>query len=124
MNKYKVIKKLGEGAFGSVVKAVNTQTQQLVAIKRMKGDYANWNQCVQMAEVVALQTLNNCQNIVKIIEMVHNRKENEVNIVFEFCERNLYQDLQERANNNRQFREEEIKHIMQQALTALAYMHQ
>jgi serine/threonine protein kinase len=37
MDKYQVIKKLGEGAYGVVVKCVNTQTQELVAIKKMKG---------------------------------------------------------------------------------------
>ena len=42
MEKYRVIKKLGEGAFGAVVKCVNTKTNQLVAIKKMKGQYANW----------------------------------------------------------------------------------
>jgi protein kinase len=54
MNKYKVIKKLGEGAYGVVVKGANTQTNQLVAIKKMKNEFANWNQCLQMPEVVAL----------------------------------------------------------------------
>lgn len=43
MNKYKVIKKLGEGAYGIVVKGVNINTNQLVAIKKMKGEYADWN---------------------------------------------------------------------------------
>jgi serine/threonine protein kinase len=37
MEKYKIVKKLGEGAFGVVVKCVNTQNQELVAIKKMKG---------------------------------------------------------------------------------------
>ena len=43
MNKYKFIKKIGEGAYGVVVKCVNTNTEQLVAIKKMKGQYADWN---------------------------------------------------------------------------------
>ena len=37
MEKYQLIKKLGEGAYGIVVKCVNTQTKELVAIKKMKG---------------------------------------------------------------------------------------
>jgi len=86
MDKYKVIKKLGEGAYGIVVKCVNTQTDQLVAIKKLKGKYANWAECLQMAEVVALQDLNQSPFIIKLLEMVHNKKENEVNIVFEYCD--------------------------------------
>jgi len=42
MEKYKVGKVLGDGTFGSVVKAVNTQTGQVVAIKRMKSKYTKW----------------------------------------------------------------------------------
>lgn len=36
MEKYKVIKQLGEGAYGVVVKCLNQETQEIVAIKRMK----------------------------------------------------------------------------------------
>lgn len=90
MEKYKVIKKLGEGAFGAVVKCVNTTNESLVAIKKMKGEYGKWEECLKMNEVVALQVLNNSPFVIKLIEMVHNKVENEVNIVFEYCERNLF----------------------------------
>jgi protein kinase len=36
MEKYKVIKQLGEGAYGVVLKCLNTDTQEIVAIKRIK----------------------------------------------------------------------------------------
>lgn len=51
MEKYKIVKKLGEGAFGIVVKCINQQTQELVAIKKMKGQYAQWDECLNMPEV-------------------------------------------------------------------------
>lgn len=37
MEKYQFVKKLGEGAYGTVIKCVNNNTQELVAIKKMKG---------------------------------------------------------------------------------------
>jgi|TARA_B110000305_G_C19248069_1_gene543314 serine/threonine protein kinase len=37
MDKYQFVKKLGEGAYGIVVKCVNKQTQEIVAIKKLKG---------------------------------------------------------------------------------------
>ena len=46
MQKYKVGNKLGDGSFGSVAKGLNEQTGQVVAIKRMKRDYKDWNECV------------------------------------------------------------------------------
>lgn len=36
MDKYKLIKGVGEGTFGSVTKAVNLQTNEVVAIKELK----------------------------------------------------------------------------------------
>jgi len=56
--------------------------------------------------------------------MVHNKKENEVNIVFEYCEKNLYQEMQDRSRRNNQFSETEIKNTMYQAIAAAQYMHQ
>ena len=112
MEKYKIVKKLGEGAFGIVVKCINQQTQELVAIKKMKGQYAQWDECLNMPEVQALKKLNNSPFLVKIKEMVHNKKENEVNIVFEYCDKNLFQEMQEKARKNQAFSEMEIKIIM------------
>ena len=37
MDKYQIVKKLGEGAYGRVMKCVNKDTRELVAIKNMKG---------------------------------------------------------------------------------------
>ena len=36
MDKYKILKSLGEGTFGSVMKAVNNTTNEIVAIKKLK----------------------------------------------------------------------------------------
>ena len=88
MEKYKLIKKLGEGAFGVVVKCVNTQSNEVVAIKKMKGAVGTWDDCLNMREIKALRKLNNHKNLVKIKEMT--RKNDELNIVFEYCDRNLF----------------------------------
>ena len=56
----------------------------------MKGQYASWDACINMPEVQALKKLNNSPYLIKIKEMVHTKKDNEVNIVFEYCERNLF----------------------------------
>lgn len=36
MEKYKIIKPMGQGTFGQVFKAVNTLTNDVVAIKRLQ----------------------------------------------------------------------------------------
>jgi len=65
----------------------------VVAIKKMKGKYGSWEACTHMPEVKALQKLNSSPFLIKIKEMIHNRKENEVNIVYEYCEKNLFQEM-------------------------------
>ena len=68
MEKYKVIKTIGEGAYGIVLKALNTETQEVVAIKRMK-QKMTWNEALALREIQAIQNLQNHPNIVKIKEM-------------------------------------------------------
>jgi serine/threonine protein kinase len=43
MNRYKVTKQLGDGTYGSVLKAVNRQTGEVVAVKKMKKKVGNTN---------------------------------------------------------------------------------
>ena len=93
MEKYKVLKKLGEGTFGTVIKCVNTETNELVAIKKMKGKSGSWDECLNLREIKALRKLNNHPNLIKIKEMT--RKGDELNIVFEYCERSLFNEMQE-----------------------------
>ena len=42
MEKYKIIKTLGAGSFGHVEKAMNTETKEMVAIKKLKKKYGTW----------------------------------------------------------------------------------
>ena len=42
MNRYTLTKKLGDGTYGSVVKAVNRQTGEDVAVKKMKKLFTRW----------------------------------------------------------------------------------
>lgn len=76
MNRYKVTKQLGDGTYGSVLKAVNRQSGEVVrcvkgrgdggeadlgavwwrvggqvAVKRMKKKFYSWEECMQLREV-------------------------------------------------------------------------
>ena len=43
MEKYKIDKVLGDGAFGTVFKAINLKTNEVVAIKKIKQKYSSWD---------------------------------------------------------------------------------
>ena len=48
MEKYKTVSTLGDGAFGTVYKATNIKTGEVVAIKKMKQKYSSWNECIEL----------------------------------------------------------------------------
>ncbi|GBG70112.1 hypothetical protein CBR_g5743 [Chara braunii] len=117
MNRYKIIKQLGDGTYGSVWKAVNRQTNEVVAIKKMKRKFYSWEECMNLREVKSLRKLNH-PNVVKLKEVI--RENDELYFVFEFMEYNLYQMMKDK---DKYFPESKVRNWCYQVLLALAYMH-
>lgn len=117
MNRYRIIKTVGDGTYGSVLKAVNKKTNAVVAIKKMKKKFYSWDECVKLREVRSLKKLNH-PNIVKLREVI--RENDELFFVFEFLDKNVYQMTKERK---RFLEESRIRNIMLQILEGLAFMH-
>ncbi|XP_031118787.1 cyclin-dependent kinase F-4-like [Ipomoea triloba] len=118
MDRYKIIKEVGNGTFGSVWRALNNQTGEVVAIKRMKKKYSSWEECMNLREVKSLRRMSH-SNIVKLREVI---RENDILFfVFEYMECNLYQLMKDRA---KLFSESEVKNWCFQVFQGLAYMHQ
>ena len=47
MNKYKILKLIGDGTYGTVYKGLNTETNSYVAIKILKKNFSNFNDCLK-----------------------------------------------------------------------------
>ncbi|KAI5656449.1 hypothetical protein M9H77_25242 [Catharanthus roseus] len=118
MERYKVIKEVGNGTFGSVWRALNKQTGEVVAIKQMKKKYYSWEECINLREVKSLRKMNH-PNIVKLKEVI--REHDILYFVFEYMECNLYQLMKDRG---KLFSEAEVKNWCFQVFQGLAYMHQ
>ncbi|QDZ18288.1 mitogen-activated protein kinase 7 [Chloropicon primus] len=117
MNRYKVYRQLGDGTYGSVWKAVNRQTNEVVAIKKMKRKYYSWEECVQHREVKSLRKMNHpC--IVKLKEVI--RENDELFFVFEFLECNIYHLIKDR---DKYLPESRIRNWAYQILQGLNYIH-
>ncbi|KAJ0961195.1 hypothetical protein J5N97_000838 [Dioscorea zingiberensis] len=114
MEGYKVIKEVGDGTFGTVWRALNKQSGEVVAIKKMKKKYYSWEECVNLREVKSLQRMNH-PNIVKLKEVI--RENNVLYFRFNTC---LYQLMKDRS---KPFSELEVRNWCFQILQALAYMH-
>ena len=88
MDKYKVLKNLGDGTYGSVAQAQNTTTNETVAIKKMKKKFYSWDECMSLREIKALRKLSH-PNIVKMKEVI--RVNNDLYLVFEYMQGNVYE---------------------------------
>ncbi|OVA18436.1 Protein kinase domain [Macleaya cordata] len=118
MDRYKIIKEVGDGTFGSVWRALNKQTGEVVAIKKMKRKYYSWEECINLREVKSLRKMNH-PNIVKLKEVI---RENDIlYFVFEYMECNLYQLIKDKV---KLFPEVEVRNWCFQVFQGLAYMHQ
>jgi len=117
MNRYKVTKTLGDGTYGSVLRAQNKSTGEWVAIKKMKQKYYSWEECMKLREINSLRKLIH-PNIVKLKEVI--RENDELYMVFEHMEGNLYELMKGRVKS---FPESKIRNIMFQTIQALHHVH-
>ncbi|KAH0644357.1 hypothetical protein KY284_032241 [Solanum tuberosum] len=118
INRYKVIKEVGNGTFGSVWRALNKQSGEVVAIKKMKKKYYSWEECINLREVKSLRKMSH-PNIVKLKEVI---RENDIlYFVFEYMECNLYHLMKDRP---KLFLESEVRNWCFQIFQGLANMHQ
>jgi len=117
MERYKILKVVGDGAYGSVYKALNKNTGEIVAIKKMKKKFTSWEECMSLREIKSLRKLSH-PSIVKLKEVI--RVNDDLNFVFEFVEQNVYQLTRDKPET---LVEGKIKSILYQTLSGLTYMH-
>ncbi|PWZ21443.1 hypothetical protein Zm00014a_022806 [Zea mays] len=118
LHRFKLIKEVGDGTFGSVWRAINKQNGEVVAVKKMKKKYYSFEECMGLREVKSLRRMNH-PNIVKLKEVI---RENDIlYFIMEYMECNLYQLMKDKV---KPFSESEVRNWCFQIFQALAYMHQ
>lgn len=117
MQRYVVAKKLGDGTYGEVLRAVNKQTGEVVAVKRMKKKYYSWDDCMALREVQSLRKLRH-PNVVKLKEVI--REHDILHMIFEHMECNLYEYMKDRK---KYFPEAQLRNVLYQMIQGLAFMH-
>lgn len=117
MDRYRIIKAVGDGTYGSVLQAINRMTNEMVAIKKMKKHVYVWKDCVSLPEITSLMKLNH-SNIVKLYEVI--KEKDTLYFVFEYLDKNVYQMTKDRK---KYLPESQIRNVMFQILQGLAHMH-
>ena len=121
MNKYEIIKDIGGGSFGVVYEGINKQTNEKVAIKKLKQKIDSWEACMNQNEVYFLRKLVH-PNIIKLIEVIR-EPNSDISFVFEFCDCNLYEYISNHRKRKKAISEDKIHNIIYNITKGLSYMH-
>ncbi|XP_030300145.1 cyclin-dependent-like kinase 5 isoform X1 [Calypte anna] len=118
MQKYEKLEKIGEGTYGTVFKAKNRETHEIVALKRVRLDDDDEGvPSSALREICLLKELKH-KNIVRLHDVLHSDKK--LTLVFEFCD----QDLKKYFDScNGDLDPEIVKSFMFQLLKGLAFCH-
>eukprot|EP00745_Piridium_sociabile_P044900 TRINITY_DN95630_c1_g1_i1.p1 TRINITY_DN95630_c1_g1~~TRINITY_DN95630_c1_g1_i1.p1 ORF type:complete len:419 (-),score=35.87 TRINITY_DN95630_c1_g1_i1:241-1497(-) len=120
MNMYETIKLVGEGAYGIVMKGMNRNTNEIVAIKKFKMEKKSDSSStlkVTEREVSLLKTLKH-DNIVELKDSF--LKRGRQYLVFEYLEKNLLEVLESSRSG---LDSETLRWCMYQICSALAFCH-
>lgn len=118
MQKYEKLEKIGEGTYGTVFKGKNKESQEIVALKRVRLDDDDEGvPSSALREICLLKELKH-KNIVRLYDVLHSEKK--LTLVFEHCD----QDLKKYFDSlNGEIDPDLVKSFMYQLLRGLAFCH-
>ncbi|XP_015517394.1 cyclin-dependent kinase 5 [Neodiprion pinetum] len=118
MQKYEKLEKIGEGTYGTVFKAKNRETHEIVALKKVRLDEDDEGvPSSALREICLLKELKH-KNIVRLYDVLHSDKK--LTLVFEHCD----QDLKKYFDSlNGEIDLDVVKSFLYQLLRGLAFCH-
>ena len=121
MNKFQLIRVIGDGTYGVVYEGRNKETKEKVAIKKLKQKYKTLAECKNKMEIKILESLNH-ENIIKLKEVIRDYN-GEISYIFEYCDCNLLEFIESHKENNKKIPESIIREIILQLTKGLKYLH-
>lgn len=115
MEKYKFLKNIGYGSYGTVSKAIVKGTREVVAVKKLKKTYSSWDECSEIAEIVILRRLHH-NNLIQLREVI--RENEDLYLIFDYMDSTLIEFLQKNPSSHPL-----IVSYLRQAFEGLAYIH-
>ena len=97
MDRYTIIKTVGDGTYGQVYKATHKSTGEIVAIKKMKKKFYSWEEAMALREIKSLRKLDHA-HIVKLKEVM--RVSDDLYFVFEFMDYNIFELMKNDGGQN------------------------
>ncbi|AFZ81353.1 protein kinase domain-containing protein [Theileria equi strain WA] len=120
---FKCLNKISEGTYGTVYRALDRETGEIVALKHIKYHDVQWKEgfpITYLREISILLELKH-PNILSVREVVTNKKRDQYYMVMEYVEHELKTLLHDGKIN---FTLSERKCLLEQLLKGTNYMHQ
>ncbi|XP_061677168.1 mitogen-activated protein kinase 15 isoform X2 [Syngnathoides biaculeatus] len=118
--KYDIRKRLGKGAYGIVWKAVDRQTGEVVAVKKIFDAFRNKTDAQRtFREVVFLQEFGDHPNVVKLQNIIRAQNDKDIYLVFEYMDSDLHAVIKKGTL----LKDIHKRYVMYQLLKAVKYLH-
>ncbi|KAL7288171.1 hypothetical protein TKK_0017725 [Trichogramma kaykai] len=118
IEKYFHLNLIAEGSCGVVYRAKENETKEIVAIKKFKSPCVN----LGLYEIAMLRKLQH-PNIINCRETVIGNYNRDLYMVMDYIEHDLQSLRNYLRDNNLEFRPSEVKCLLRQLLSAVAYLH-
>jgi mitogen-activated protein kinase 15 len=119
LRKYELHQKIGRGAYGIVWKAVDKQTQDLVAVKKIFDAFQNATDAQRtFREIMFLQEFSGHENIILMTNVMKADNDRDIYVVFEYMETDLHAVI--RAGLLEPIHKQ---YVVYQLIKALKYLH-
>ncbi|XP_061752697.1 mitogen-activated protein kinase 15 [Nerophis ophidion] len=118
--KYDIKKRLGKGAYGIVWKAVDRQTGEVVAVKKIFDAFRNKTDAQRtFREVMFLQEFGDHPNVIKLQKVVRAHNDKDIYLVFEYMDSDLHAVIKKGTL----LKDIHKRYVMYQLLKAVKYLH-
>ena len=125
MDGFKILNKIGEGSFSTVLKVQRKKDGNIYALKRVKfSKLSDKEKSNALNEIRILASINN-KNIISYKEAFFDKMDSSLDIVMEYAdEGDLFQLITEKKKTKTHFTEEEIWNALIQLLNGLRSLHE
>ena len=121
--KFQKLEKLGDGTYGTVYKAKDLRSKQIVAIKKIKPeDGEEGISSTTIREIALLKELSHHKNIVTLHDVTV-CDQNNMYLIFEFAQYDLKKYINQHKRNKKCLSAKQLKNILYQLLEGIAYCH-
>ncbi|XP_022057978.1 mitogen-activated protein kinase 15 [Acanthochromis polyacanthus] len=118
--KYEIKKRLGKGAYGIVWKAVDRQTGEIVAVKKIFDAFRNRTDAQRtFREIMFLQEFGDHPNIIKLLNVIRAQNDKDIYLIFEYMDTDLHAVIKKGTL----LKDIHKRYVMYQLFKAIKYLH-